>query len=71
VTLFAQRYFGVERTVSHIKRSKFSEKLLPDTTVVFHLTYDGEQKSVSFKVQDLGATVTYASGVYLTAPAAE
>ena len=66
VTLFAQRYFGVERTVSHIKRSKFSEKLLPDTTVVFHLTYDGEQKSVSFKVQDLGATVTYASGVYLT-----
>ena len=66
VALFAQRYFGTPRTVAHVKRCKFSEKILPDTEVAVHLTHDAAKKSVAFTVQDAGGTITYASGIYLT-----
>ena len=62
--LFAERYFGLERTVPELKRCKFTEKILGDTTVVFHLAYDEAKNTLSFKLQDLSAQVTYSSGSY-------
>ncbi|MBQ7158921.1 MAG: AMP-binding protein [Treponema sp.] len=65
VALFAERYFGLARTIPEIKRFKFTEKILPDTTVVFHLAYDEAKNTVSFKLQDFSAQVTYSIGNYV------
>ncbi len=64
IALFAQRYFGLSRSIPEIKRCKFTEKILPDTKVVFHLSYDEAKNSLAFKLQDFSAQVTYSSGTY-------
>ena len=64
ITLFSQRYFGLERSIPEIKRCKFTGKILPDTLVVFHLAYDEQKKTLTFKLQDFSAQITYSSGSY-------
>ena len=64
IALFAERYFGLVRAISEIRRCKFTEKITPDTTVMFHLAYDEAKNVVSFKLQDFSAQVTYSSGTY-------
>ena len=65
ITLFANRYFGLARSLPEIKRCKFTEKITPDTKVVFHLSYDEAKNVVSFKLQDLSAQITYSTGNYI------
>lgn len=64
ITLFAERYFGLARSTPEIKRIKFTEKITPDTTVVFHLSYDETKHVVSFKLQDFSGQITYSTGTY-------
>lgn len=64
VVHFARRYFGTSLSVPDIKRFKFSEKLLPDSDVVFSLKYDAGTSAVSFSISDCADGKTYASGTY-------
>ena len=65
ITLFSERYFGIPRTIPELKRIKFTEKITPDTTVVFHLSYDAKKNVVSFKLQDFSGQITYSTGTYV------
>lgn len=64
VAHFAQRYFGTEVATVNIKRFKFSDKIFPNTTVVFKLNYDSDKKTVTFSIRDLSGTTIYAAGTY-------
>ncbi len=64
VAHFAERYFGVMPFVAEVKRFKFSEKILPDTVVIFKLKFDGEKNRVTFELTDYSDSITYASGNY-------
>lgn len=64
VAHFAQRYFGTELSTPDIKRFKFSDKILPDSTVVFKLKFEGEKNKVSFEISDFTGARSYASGSY-------
>ncbi len=65
VAHFAQRYFGTKLSAPDINRLKFSDKLLPDSTVVFKLKYDGEKSKVTFEISDFTASKVYSSGSYI------
>ena len=65
VAHFAQRYFGTELSTPDIKRFKFSDKILPDSTVVFKLKFDGEKSRISFEIADFTGSRTYSSGSYI------
>ncbi len=64
VTHYAQRYFGTELSTPDIKRFKFSNKILPDSVVVFHLEYKEEKECVTFNISDFSGNKVYASGSY-------
>lgn len=64
VAHFAERYFGTKVSIPDIKRFKFSDKLLPDSTVVFKLKFEGEKSRISFEITDFAAGKIYASGSY-------
>ncbi len=61
---YAQKYFGVAVSTPSIKRFKFSDKILPDSTVLFSLDFDAEKGKVTFKISDAGDGKSYASGSY-------
>ncbi len=61
---FAQRYFGTELTIPEIKRFKFSDKILPDSIVIFKLKYDSSKNKVSFEITDFSGSKSYAAGSY-------
>lgn len=65
VAHFARRYFGTELSTPDIKRFKFSDKILPDSTVVFKLKFDGEKNKVSFEISDFTGSKTYSTGNYI------
>ncbi|MCR4822318.1 MAG: AMP-binding protein [Treponema sp.] len=65
VAHFAQRYFGTELSTPDIKRFKFTDKLLPDSTVVFKLKFDGEKNKVSFEISDFTGSKVYSTGTYI------
>ena len=65
VVHFAQRYFNTALSIPNIKRFKFSEKLLPNSTVVFSLKYDTQKNTISFKISSLNKEITYSSGTYI------
>lgn len=65
VAHFAQRYFGTSLSCPDVKRFKFSDKLLPDSTVVFKLKYENEKRRVSFEICDFSGVKVYSSGSYL------
>ncbi len=59
---FAARYFGISPAMSNIKRFKFSDKILPDSTVIFKISYkDGK---VAFELFSEDEKVSYSSGTY-------
>lgn len=60
VTSYARFYFGVEKTLSDIKRAKFIRPLKPDTTVLFSLSLKGQ--TLTFKITDKADGSAYASG---------
>lgn len=65
VAHFAQRYFGTELSTPDIKRFKFSDKIFPDSTVVFKLKFEGEKSRLSFEIADFTGSRTYSSGSYI------
>lgn len=64
VAHFAQRYFGTDLSIQEIKRFKFSEKILPDTIVIFSLKYDSQKRKASFKLTDFSESRIFATGSY-------
>ncbi len=64
VAHFAERYFGTTLSTPEIKRFKFSDKLLPNSTVVFKLKFEGENCKVTFEISDFTGSKIYASGSY-------
>lgn len=60
VTSYARFYFGVEKTLSDIKRAKFVKPLRPDTTVIFSLSLKAQ--TLSFKIRDKADASVYATG---------
>ena len=61
---YAQKYFGLPLSTPSIKRFKFSGKILPDTTVLFNISFDSEKRRVSFEVTDAADGKSYSSGSY-------
>ena len=61
---YAQKYFGLPLSTPNIKRFKFSDKILPDTTVIFKISFDKEKNRVSFEVSDVADGRSYSSGSY-------
>ena len=61
---YAQKYFGLPLSTPNIKRFKFSDKILPDTTVIFKISFDSEKKRVSFEVCGEEDGKSYSSGAY-------
>lgn len=61
---YAAKYFSLPLSTPSIKRFKFSEKILPDTTVIFKISYDSEKNRVSFEISDFESGKSYSSGVY-------
>ncbi len=64
VVHFAQRYFGTDLSIPEIKRFKFSEKILPDSIVIFKMKFDSSKSRVWFEITDFSGTISYASGNY-------
>lgn len=60
---FAERYFGVKPVCPDIKRLKFSDKILPDSVLIFKMKYENKTGRVSLEISDF-AGKTYASGSY-------
>lgn len=60
---FATRYFGVKTSCLDIKRFKFSDKILPDSALIFKMKYEIKTSRVSFEILDFGGK-TFASGNY-------
>lgn len=54
VTRFANKYFGTKRSVSKIKRFKFTAPLLPETTIQLDLSIKREKNLVSFTIFEFG-----------------
>lgn len=61
---YAQKYFGLPLSTPSIKRFKFSGKILPDTTVLFNISFDSEKRRVTFEVTDAADGKSYSSGGY-------
>lgn len=64
VAHFAQRYFGTDVSIPDIKRFKFSDKILPDTIVIFKLKFDSEKRKLSFELTDFSESKIFATGSY-------
>lgn len=67
---YAAKYFGLPLSTPSIKRFKFSDKILPGTTVIFSISFDGERGKVNFSVTDFSDGRTYSSGNYAVSSAA-
>lgn len=52
ITRFAAKYFGLKKSVSSIKRIKFSAPVLPDSQVTLAMKYAAQKKTVSFVLSD-------------------
>ena len=61
----AHEYLGTPLSVRNIRRLKFTEKILPDCTVVLKITVKGEK--VSFEIKSEDDAVLYSSGNYTVA----
>ena len=61
---YAQKYFGLPLSTPDIKRFKFSDKILPDSIVVFKINFDKEKLRVAFEVSDAENGTVYSSGTY-------
>ena len=61
---YAQKYFALPLSTPNIKRFKFSDKILPDTTVIFKISFEKEKNRVSFEVSDEADGRVYSSGSY-------
>ncbi|MBR1537579.1 MAG: hydroxymyristoyl-ACP dehydratase [Treponema sp.] len=61
---FAQKYFSLPLSTPNIKRFKFTDKILPDSIVIFKISFDSEKKRVTFEIRDAFDDRLYSSGVY-------
>lgn len=61
---YAAKYFALPFSTPSIKRFKFSGKILPDTTVLFNISFDSEKSRVSFELTDAADGKSYSSGTY-------
>ena len=66
---YAAKYFGLPLSTPKIKRFKFSDKILPDTTVFFKITFDSQKNYVTFEVTDAADGRVYSSGSYVASVA--
>lgn len=62
VVHFASEYFGIPIGVKEIKRIKFSEKILPDSVLLFKIRFDSEKSKLSFEIKSEDESVIYSSG---------
>lgn len=63
VVHYVHKYFGTKLCTAAIKRFKFSDKILPDTELLFKIKFDRESLKVSFEILD--SEKSYASGNYI------
>ncbi len=61
---YANKYFGLPLSTPSIKRFKFSDKILPETTVLFKIDFDSQKNRVSFEISDSSNEQIYSSGSY-------
>ena len=65
ITRFAAKYFGLKKSVSSIKRIKFSAPVLPDTQVILAMKYTAQKNTVSFVFSDSADTEkVYSTGSF-------
>lgn len=65
VAHYAAKYFGVALSTPNIKRFKFSDKILPNSELIFKINFDAEKSLVSFKISDKAGEKSYSSGTYI------
>lgn len=61
---YAHKYLFLPLSTPRIKRFKFSGMVLPDTVVLFKISFDSEKGRVSFEVLDNEKGDSYSSGIY-------
>lgn len=65
ITRFAAKYFGLKKSVSSIKRIKFSAPVLPDAQVILAMKYIAQKNTVSFVFSDSADTEkVYSTGSF-------
>ena len=65
ITRFAAKYFGLKKSVSSIKRIKFSAPVLPDAQVILAMKYTAQKNTVSFVFSDSADTEkVYSTGSF-------
>ena len=58
---FASKYFGLDITVSEIKRVKFTNIIQPSAPLVLNL--DKKENNISFKIQNPKGNIIYSKGI--------
>ena len=65
ISRFSKKYFGVSRSVSSIKRMKFSSPILPDSKLLMKLEHDSIKNLISFKMWSSSDEArVYSSGIF-------
>lgn len=65
ISRFSKKYFGVSRSVSSIKRMKFSLPILPDSKLLMKLEHDSIKNLISFKMWSSSDEArVYSSGIF-------
>lgn len=65
ISRFSKKYFGVSRSVSSIKRMKFSSPILPDSKLLMKLEHDSIKNLISFKMwSSSDESRVYSSGTF-------
>lgn len=62
---YCSKYFGLPLSTPKIKRFKFADKILPDTSVIFKINFDSASGKVTFDISDSEKGTSYSSGTYM------
>lgn len=62
---YCSKYFGFPLSTPKIKRFKFADKILPDTSVIFKINFDSASGKVTFDISDSEKGTSYSSGTYM------
>ena len=61
---YSAKYFELPLSTPKIKRFKFADKILPDTSVIFKINFDSASGKVTFDISDSEKGTSYSSGTY-------
>lgn len=61
---YSAKYFGLPLSTPKIKRFKFADKILPDTSVIFTIKFDSTNRKLTFDISDSEKGTSYSSGTY-------